>query len=127
MLMWSAMRMRSASGLGLLDVGGDGGKLGIVLAASVQGLDPANEEDLEVGHQGRGAGAVENLDDRRGFQIELVQAELAHAFRDEVLEDGVAAGAAEKRLIADEDVAGLELVRADFLHEALDRGKGSHL
>ena len=90
-------------------------------------LTPRDEKDLEVGHKGRGAGAVENLDKRRGFQIEIVEAELAHAFRDEVLEDGVSAGAAEKRLIANKDVAGFELVRADFLQEALDRGKGSHL
>ncbi len=69
-------------GIGIAEVGGDGGELGVVLAASVQGLDAAHEEDLEVGHQRRSAGAVENFDDRRGIQIELVQAELAHAFRD---------------------------------------------
>ena len=111
-------------GIGVAEVVGDGGELGVVLAASVERLDAAHEEDLEAGHQRRRAGAVENFDDRRGLQIELVEAELAHPLRDEVLEDGVAAGAAEEGLIADEDVAGLELARADLLHEALDRGKG---
>jgi hypothetical protein len=89
-------------------------------------LDSANEEDLEIRHQGRRAGAVENFDNLRGFKVEVVQAELAHPLRDEVLQNGVAAGTAEKPFIADEEIAGLQLAGADLLHEALDRGEGSH-
>ncbi len=39
-------------GIGVAVVG-DGGELGVVLAASVEGLDAAHEEDLEAGHQRR--------------------------------------------------------------------------
>ena len=55
-------------GVGILHVAGDGGKFRVVLAASVQSLDSAHEEDLETCHQRRRAATVENLDDLRGYQ-----------------------------------------------------------
>ena len=48
-------------GIGIGEVVFDGGELVIVLAASVEGLHAANEEDLERRHQRRRARAVEDL------------------------------------------------------------------
>ena len=87
-------------------------------------MTPRTKKTWKWRHQRRRAGAVKNFTSGDYSQIALVQAEVAHAFRDQVLEDGVAAVTAEKGFIANKDIAGLELVGADFFDESLDWGEG---
>ena len=106
-------------GVGILEVIVDGAKFVIVLAASVEVLDAANEEDLEGRHQRRRARLIENLLQIHLAQVHVVDAELAHVRRHQVLQDGVAAALAEESLIADEDVPRRQLARFHVGDEAV--------
>ena len=104
----------------------DGRELFVVLAASVEVLHAANEEDLEGRHQRRRACAVENLAQVHLRQIHVVEAELANVLRHEVLQDGFPAFPAEERFIADKDVSRRQLARLHVGHEAVRRREAAH-
>ena len=99
----------------------------VVLAAAVKILDSTNEEDLEGGHQRRGARPVEDVLQVHLAQVHVVDAEFAHIRGHQMLEDGVAAPLAEKRLIADEDISGRQLARLHVGDEAVRSSKTPHL
>src|SRR5207253_11230043 len=98
----------------------------VLLAAAVERLDVAQEEDLEGRHQRGSAGVVENLLQRRLCQIEFVQAEIAQRPRDQVLQDGVAAAAAKKAFVAHQHVGGAQLARGHVGGEAVGGVERSH-
>src|SRR6266702_883983 len=94
--------------VGRAEVGVNGGELFFFAAAAVEGLEVADEEDLEGRHEGGGLGAVEDLEDAGLGEVEVVEAEVAGFFGGQGSEDGFAAAVVEEDLVADEDVAGAE-------------------
>ena len=94
--------------VGRAEVGVDGGELFFFAAASVEGFEAADEEDLEGRHERWGLGAVEDLEDAGLGEVEVVEAEVAGVFGREGGEDGFAAAVVEEDLVADEDVAGAQ-------------------
>ena len=91
--------------IGILEVVFDGAEFVVVLAAPVEILDAANEENLEGRHQRRSARLVENVLQFHLAQVHVIDAEFPHFRGHQVLQDGVAATLAEKCLIADEDIS----------------------
>src|SRR5207248_3787621 len=112
--------------IGVLEVIGQRLELIVLLAAAVQRLDVAQEEDLEGRHQRGSAGVVEDLLQWRLCQIEFVQAEIAQRAGDQVLQDGVAAAAAKKTFVAYQHVGGAQLVRRNVGGKAVGGVERSH-
>src|SRR6185437_5925418 len=104
-------------GVGRAEVGVDGGKFFFFAAASVEGFEAADEEDLEGRHERWGLGAVEHLEDAGFGEVEIVEAEVAGLFGCEGGENGFAAAVVEKDLGADEDVAGAKGRGGDLFDE----------
>ena len=122
---WSATKRRSACGIGAAEVGVEGGELFFLRAAAVEGLEVADEEDLERRHQGQGLSAVEDVEDRGVGEVEIVQAELALVGRGELGENAVAAALVEEGFVADQNVAGTHLRRSELGEEAVSGGEAA--
>ena len=106
--------------VGAAEVVVDGGELILLLAAAVECLEVADEEDLKGRHQRWCLGEVERFEDGGVGEVEIVQAEVADVGRDECVENA-AAGALEKEgVVAEEDVAGAGCFAGGFGEEAID-------
>ena len=99
---------QDGGGIGRAEVGVDGGEFFFLLAAAVECLEVADEEDLEGRHERGRLGAVEDFEDGGFGEVEVVEGEVARVGRGERGEDGLAAALVEEDLVAEEDVAGAE-------------------
>src|SRR5664280_2212243 len=113
--------------IGVLEVVFDGAEFVVVFAAAVEILDAPNEENLDGRHQRRSARLIENVLQFHLAKIHVIDAEFPHLRRHQVLQDGVAATLAEKRLIADEYIPRRQFARLHVGDEAVRSGKTAHL
>ena len=100
--------------IGILNVLLDSVEVFFMAAAAVEGFHPANEEHLKRGHEGGSAGAVKNFSHAGFRQIEVIEAEFTKVGGNKVLQDGIAAAAAEEGLITHQDISRIQLTGRDF-------------
>src|SRR5208283_3740322 len=98
-----------------------------MLTTPVKILNTSNEKHLEGRHQRRSARLIENVLKFHFAQIHVIDAEFTHFRRYKVLQDGVAATLAEKRLVADEDISRRHFARLHVGDEAIGSRKTAHL
>jgi hypothetical protein len=95
-------------GVGRAEVAIERGELVLFGAAGVELANVADEDDLEGRHEGGGLGAIEDLENRSGGEVEVGEAEVAKVGRNEGTEDSRTATVEEEYLVAGEDIAGAE-------------------
>ena len=124
--MWSAIKIRTASGLGSLLYLSIASSLSSVRSAAEHRLHAAHEEHLKRSHQRRSAGAVQNFGQVGLRQIEFEQAEVPHLRGYKMFQDGFAAAATEEDLVSNKHIDRPQLVRLHLGDEAIGLGEGPH-
>jgi hypothetical protein len=112
-------------GVGTAEVGVDGGEFFFFGSAGVEQLQVADEDDLKRHHERGRLGEVEGVEDGGVGKVEVVEAKVALVFGKQRGQDAGAAALVEEGLVADEDVAGLEVGGAELGEEAVGGGEGA--
>ena len=110
--------------VGAAEVSVDCGKFFLLRAAAVEVLEVADEDDLERHHERWSLREVERVEDGGVGQVEVVEAEVALGWIQNRGQDSSTAALVEKRLVSEEDVAGLDVGGAELGEEAVGGGDG---